>query len=364
MKKQSRNIKKKIRKNKIKINGGGFTGHELYELFYTFLPEYTYTGTKESELAIKNLFERLSIQNIQPLDITNTDLYNDRSRVLYIYDETNETYVEPYNIRFIIIHVGTDINSWFDIGNNLRNLSGFSFLGTGMKSVTTQRNITSNTAHEKLAKYLIDLFTDKTDNNKLKSEFDNDNTPKYQKHIINIIAERKKKVSINNESISNKRFIYINSIRYAVEELLRNTLTTLGHSQGAVYAYIYGNQGKETIVVNPAPYTGPKPDNVYIIRREYDPVSAFTTHKYDVEMKFRYPEEGYVSDKYITLPSNKLTHTILTLKDNHQLFGNKFLYNKQQINKNDNDTHNDAEQKSTYNNDNNNTSEENMNDIP
>ena len=45
----------------------------------------------------------------------------------------------------------------------------------------------------------------------------------------------------------------ITNISSSVDELLKTKLTTIGHSQGSVYSYLYGKYGKEIIVYNAAP---------------------------------------------------------------------------------------------------------------
>jgi predicted esterase len=67
-----------------------------------------------------------------------------------------------------------------------------------------------------------------------------------------------------------------------IRSFLSSKLTTIGHSQGAVYAYKYGHMGHTTIVVNPAllprdtPAT-PAPSNLHIIRFKKDFISLPST---------------------------------------------------------------------------------------
>ena len=94
-------------------------------------------------------------------------------------------------------------------------------------------------------------------------------------------------------------------------------MSVIGHSQGAVYAYLYGDEGAETIVYNPAPFNGKKPDNVFIIRRAGDPVSMFTKKS--------------VSDNLTVLDSLKdqgsvAQHSIVPLDGVPTVFGNKFIF--------------------------------------
>jgi hypothetical protein len=59
----------------------------------------------------------------------------------------------------------------------------------------------------------------------------------------------------------------------AVNRYLKEKMSTIGHSQGAVYAYLFGVEGAEIVVYNPARFNGNKPPNTYIVRRKGDPVS-------------------------------------------------------------------------------------------
>jgi hypothetical protein len=275
------NLKKSTRKRNIK-KGGAFTGNQIHNLFRTFSSTFD------------NDFTKLSIRNINPLDINNIDLYNNVCHVFYINDSNK--------IRFVILHRGTITTSVRDWINNLRNLSGIG-LGNGAFNdalLSTQRKLIAKRGHQALKEYLIKLYNNRSELN------DNNKTP-----IINML---------NNLMNSNESQIQPIHIEDAVDELLLNTLTTLGHSQGSVYAYLYGNQGKETIVINPAPYKGTKPDNTYVVRRKFDPVSMLT--------------RNVPSNRLITLPSNSTTHSTSTLKNLSNVFGNKYLYNHDSNRKN------------------------------
>ena len=61
------------------------------------------------------------------------------------------------------------------------------------------------------------------------------------------------------------------------KNFMKENLSSLGFSQGAVYAYLNGSEGNETIVYNPTPFRGIKPDNTYILRTKNDVVSMFTS---------------------------------------------------------------------------------------
>jgi hypothetical protein len=116
-------------------------------------------------------------------------------------------------------------------------------------------------------------------------------------------------------TVSNKQIQKI-TIEEAVEQLLKTRMSTIGHSQGAVYAYLYGDEGVETIVYNPAPFNGKKPDNTYIIRRKGDPASIFTTGNKITTLE-KLSGQGLVGQ-----------HSIDSLDNKFYVFGNKFVYSE------------------------------------
>jgi hypothetical protein len=266
------------------MKGGAFTGNQIYNLFRTFSSSFD------------NDFTKLSIDNINPLDIKNDRLYNETCHVFYINDSNK--------IRFVILHRGTITTSVRDWGNNLRNLLGIG-LEDGVIShalLASHRKTIAKAGHEELKAYLKTLYN--------KSELNDNERP-----IKNMLTHL-----MNSNKIQIQNIITIDD---AVDELLMTTLTTIGHSQGAVYAYLYGNQGKETIVINPAPYKGEKPDNIYVIRRKRDGVSMFTDIPSNIP-----------SNRLTMLPKNEITHPISTLKNLSNVFGNKYLYNHDSNSKN------------------------------
>ena len=111
------------------------------------------------------------------------------------------------------------------------------------------------------------------------------------------------------------------SVEEAVDELLKNRLTTIGYSQGAIYAYLYGNRGKETIVYNPAPFRGKKPDNTYIIKQKGDFVSRLTDASDNTNTKL------VIIDNLPNSKNSISNHSIDALNGIKEIFGNKFLYN-------------------------------------
>jgi hypothetical protein len=255
------------------LTGGGLTMNQLGEFIFFM---YNKTEAKPPEGFIY-------------LDEDNTNLNNDNFAVFY----------NPDNIHFIAVHKGTKSKSIYDIGNNIRNM----FFIENEKFIT-KRNLTSKKGHIELKNFLIHLYKNKTQNKNTKLN----NIIKYIDDIIKSIKNVKK----NN---------YL--IEYTVNSLLRNKLTTIGHSQGAVYAYLYGVQGFETIVFNPAPYKGCKPANTYIIRNKGDFVSYFAKFK-DNDLKIK--NSKFIINKYFN-DTNLSRHSSKTLLNNFKIVGDPLLVN-------------------------------------
>jgi hypothetical protein len=274
---------KKTKNNRSKKYGGAFTGNQLYELFKA---EYDVTkdNTDTDKIVQKSI-------NVEVLDENDPNLYNDTFRV----------YFDPVQIRFIIVHRGTAMDSLYDWGDNVRNVAC-----AKSKICITKRNQTAKDGHERLKTYLMEIYNknDKSTNNKWK--------------IYDAIYKYKQPKDSQIKEITTEE---------AVNELLKNSLSTIGHSQGAVYCYLYGNQGKETIVFNPAPFMGKKPDNVYIVRVKGDPVSGLATSGNSFFTTS--------ASKIQTLDKKDLTgaekssfnaHFIGQLRDDATILGNKQLF--------------------------------------
>jgi hypothetical protein len=276
---------KKTKNNRSKKYGGAFTGNQLYDLFKA---EYDVTTDKKDtdEIAKKSI-------NVDVLDKSDGDgdLYNDTFRV----------YFEPEQIRFIIVHRGTAMDSLYDWGDNVRNV-----LFSKTKLFITKRNIRAKKGHERLKTYLMEIY----DNN--------DKSTTNKSKIYDAIYKYKQPKDSQIKEITTEE---------AVDELLKNTLSTIGHSQGAVYCYLYGKQGKETIVFNPAPFMGKKPDNVYMVKVKGDIVSSLATSG----SSFATLSKSTIK----TLDKKQLTgdeagmfnaHFIGQLRDDATILGNKQLF--------------------------------------
>jgi hypothetical protein len=216
------------------------------------------------------------------LDEKNKSLNNDTFAVFY----------NPENVHLIAVHRGTNLKSISDIGNNIRNL-----FFTETDSLITKRNRVAKDGHLELKKHLIHMY-------KQKAKID---------PIFSGIIQ-----FIENALQGNPQ-----NLEYAVTHFLRNKLTTIGHSQGAVYAYLYGDQGFETIVFNPSPYKGCKPVNTYLIRNKGDFVSYFTKLKNkDKDIKNSKIFHNYVKDEKMSKHSTK------SLFNDFRRIGNPLLMNR------------------------------------
>ena len=148
--------------------------------------------------------------------------------------------------------------------------------------------------------------------------------------MVGVISSRLKTLPFEGKTLEkslgnqndHELFEDVNILDYAVTHFLRNKLTTIGHSQGAVYAYLYGDQGFETIVFNPSPYKGCKPVNTYLIRNKGDFVSYFT--------KLKNKDKDIKNSKYINnyLRDEKVSkHSTKTLFNDFRRIGNPLLMN-------------------------------------
>jgi hypothetical protein len=160
----------------------------------------------------------------------------------------------------------------------------------------TKRNVSAKEGHIELKKHLIRMYKQKAKTNPIFSG------------IIQFIETA---LQGNPQNLE-----------YAVTHFLRNKLTTIGHSQGAVYAYLYGDQGFETIVFNPLPYKGCKPVNTYLIRNKGDIVSYFTKLKNkDKDIKNSKIFHNYLKDEKVSKHSTK------SLFNDFRGIGNPLLMN-------------------------------------
>jgi len=238
--------------------GGALTGNQLYNFF----------------ISIKEDDDKLLPFGFIPLNKNNNLIYNNKFRAFY----------NPKNLHIVIVHRGTISNKKKDFVNNIRNL-----IALKNKYLITYRNKIAKDGHDEVTKFLIKIYKNK------KIYYSN------YKHIIDYI----------DSLISSS---HIATLSNSVDELLKTKLTTIGYSQGAVYAYLYGENGKEIIVYNAAPFIKKKPNNAYTIRNKKDPVSFLNKTTKNMII--------------INKKTNSLldAHSIETLKNVHKIFGNPFLY--------------------------------------
>jgi len=237
--------------------GGSLTGNQFYKFNISIIKDD----------------DKLLPKGFIPLNQNNSKIYNNKFRAYY----------NPSDLHIVILHRGTIPTNKKDIFNNVRN-----FLVVKNKNLITYRNRLAKIGHEEVKNFLIKIYKNK---NKYYSRY---------KSIIDYINNLLKRSPIAN-------------IFNAVDELLKTKLTTLGHSQGSVYAYLYGEKGKEIIVYNAPPFISKKPENTYTIRNKKDPVSFLSRSRKMI----------ILNKKTKTL---KDAHSIDTLKNVSKIFGDPYLY--------------------------------------
>jgi len=297
MKHYTRKTKYTPKKNLLKKQrGGGFT---LNQLYYLFGSQYGINATDDSGKEITDFYHRKI-----PLDVTDSmnvvRLDNDivtnpnhsfRGSIDYklteqeekqleqeeqsknevtqtttktqLFNKRFQAYFDLDNSRIIIIHRGTSAVNIKDWGNNLRNLRFKDINNINANSKTTRFIIAQN-GHTSVRNYLRYLFKIATSNiqsqDTSESEIESKIESKIEVKIIQYFKQLHEKESELN-------------VDQAVNRYLNEKMSTIGHSQGAVYAYLFGGQGAEIVVYNPARFNGKKPNNTYIVRRQGDPVS-------------------------------------------------------------------------------------------
>uniref|UniRef100_A0A6C0KVS3 Fungal lipase-like domain-containing protein n=1 Tax=viral metagenome TaxID=1070528 RepID=A0A6C0KVS3_9ZZZZ len=246
------------------LTGGALSGIQIYKFFNSM------DNTEDENLP----------ENFIPLNKNNSKLYNNKFRVYY----------NPENIHIVIVHRGTITSSKKDIFNNVRN-----FISVKNKYLITYRNQNAKEGHNELKHFLIKIYKNKE---KYYSTY---------KTIIDYIKNLMKSSPIA-------------TLDNTVDELLETKSSTIGYSQGAVYAYLYGKNSKEVLVFNPAPFFNKKPDNTYVIKNKNDPVSLFNRSK----------KINVLNKKTKTY---REAHSLENFKNVSKLFGNPFLYTKSKKNK-------------------------------
>ena len=284
----------KYNKTKRVIKGGGFTGNQLFHLFasqYGLLRKKDGTVVQPSSIKKKDMDKGIPIRadeamNVIPLDKSNPLLFNLRFQV----------YLDTDVWRFIVIHEGTT-DTLSDWGNNFRN----TFITNKNNSMTrTKRFMIAKNGHVELKNYLIRLYN--------RTDAKNEIEEKLTALILELITNKDTQITEI-------------TLEEAVEQLLKQRMSVIGHSQGGVYAYLFGNEGYETVVYNPAPFRGKKPDNTYIVRRDGDIVSILTTRD---DPNTHYTQLDKIKDQSDPF----YQHYITPLENTYTVFGNKFEYSK------------------------------------
>jgi hypothetical protein len=229
------------------MKGGTFTIHQLMNLFNIFTKNQDY----------KTTFDNIEILNESKY------LYNNQFHVYVLFNRPtimSESQIKKdmESVRIIAIHRGTmgprgfrtrkqtglidNISRFFgsvkDWTNNARNIAS-TFKN---KKPKTYRQERAKKGHDEMRRYLYKLMRQKP----------------YKTNYMKLLLHY--------------------CLQNGVSSFLKERLSTLGFSQGAIYAYLYGGEGKETIVYNPAPFHGKKPANTFILKTKNDLVSYFVNN--------------------------------------------------------------------------------------
>jgi hypothetical protein len=311
-KKKSRR-KTKNRKNKIQ-RGGGLTATQLHDFIdAVYIPldlkvDIVYSNySKKTDTQIS----KIKLQKIEPIEgkLKPFICLNPEKNILY--NDVFKVYYNPENGHIVACHRGTGgssvVNTFEDVGNNIRNAAG-----TTSQYLKTKRNLVAQWGHETLYQYLIEILNSEN--------LTDENLKKLKGHIIKIPTQ----FQYIPEDYQSKT--YSKYDHRVVTEYLEQKLTTIGHSQGAIYAYLYGGQGREIITFNPAPYNGVKPDETFDVKMSKDAVSLFSGKS------ILSKDQKSVSQKKTVIDSGNFStlesHLIKPLEGRTDFFGNWFLYTR------------------------------------
>jgi hypothetical protein len=186
------------------------------------------------------------------------------------YTLFHDTFKAFFNIKsgqIVLCHIGSYGGLTDLIFNNTRN-----FMVTKFKYLITYRNEIAKKGHANLEEYFNQCLANNDET--IHSSNMNDENMNNSFIKINTNPEEFKKY---NNNIKKYIKLHLSNSNDNVKEYLKHNLTTIGHSQGAIYAYLYGNTGKEVITFNPAPFnSNDKPENTYDIRIKGDIVSKMS----------------------------------------------------------------------------------------
>ena len=257
-----------------KIVGGGLTGEQLYNFIgavYIFVNKEI-----ENEDAInKTLF----LDGFVPLKGLKMGFINylmkKPKEIDSLYNDTFKVYFNVKNGHIVACHRGTygDKNiSWIkDIGNNLRPF--------------TYRRLIAKNGHNSLLEFFIECANEEAN---FKCDYND-----YNDCLVNIRKIINKHIFDYHKKVEGKK------IEEIIKDYFQNKLTTIGHSQGATYAYLFGKDGKEIITYNPAPFPKTKPDNTYDVRIDKDFISKLSGFSFSNKDKNK-------TNKIVLKATNKL----------------------------------------------------------
>ena len=228
--------------------------------------------------------------------------------------------IHPQNCHIIIMHRGTKgLSDW---GNNLKIL-GTHFPTKFTKGKTnhywlkrffsTERAIRAANVHIRLNNRVESIIHD------IKH---NENIIDRHTSLYKCVSKFLMKQNLNNKS-STLRKLFI-----------KTHLSTIGHSQGALYCYVYGDEGFETIVINPAPIPPGfhYPSNLYVCRNVYDPISMMGMSLFQ-DVNTQYEKHVGSQVRILNFEQDYDPHTLKNLKVNRKenkiRIGNDMIFEKE-----------------------------------
>jgi len=319
------------------------------------------------------------------LCLNNSDF---QAYVEYKFTNNSKTEIDSKSIRIIAVHRGNEggklfefsaagIANWIHMFDNIQDTSKYTYFDHGdiptstyfdfyntnhETQSSTQENIArakflrkrhiSNLGHRAIKLLLRDICIEQNytiGKNSIKPPI---LSTQMRIPILrqNMTLEQQKEIEqakIHNMAIQLKRAIYNAIVETVDDSTLLNTninninletrikaflsmrLTTLGHGPGAAYAYMYGDEGFEVIVYNPAPYPNNIPPNTWVIKRDGDLISKTQHHRFTDQNVLTLKKINDAPIKSNTMADIEIQYSINALKDNPYLYGNPMLYSKE-----------------------------------
>jgi hypothetical protein len=234
----------------------------------------------------------------------------------------------PSNCHIIIMHRGTDETDINDIGNNVRNILPTTHHPVTNPSVGKDVGVLSRFVRRYLGtvrlQYAANCHSEL--NRIVENIFHNIFSKKSSTHhYASSQFEKCVKRFYDENPILPPPFHQLKNKAEAFRRFfLKKRLSTIGHSQGSAYCYLYGDEGLETIVYNPAPIPSGAtfPKNLYVLRTPNDPISMFGKMPWqNVEKYYRRKAIDYRNvttrkkDHSPTSPGWQLGKHVKSLKD-------------------------------------------------